>query len=218
MVGALALGIGYIGMIVALTHTSVAVVVFILSTAPLLTALMGWFALREPVRPTTIAAMGFALVGIFVMTLGEARGGQVLGFLAAVVALLGYSVFTVSLRKGRGVDMLPTIALAGVVAALLSSAAIDSFAVTGRDLALSIYLGGVALAVGLALFTVGSRHLTSAELPLVAMTEPVLAPVWVWLVVGEAVGTATVLGGAIVFGSVLIQVIFGSRAEVREGV
>ena len=211
VVGAVALGIAYNGMIVALTLTSVATVVFILSTAPFVTALLAWWVLRERVQPTTFAAMGLALFGILVMTLGEPGGGHLIGTLAAALAVLGASVFTVALRKGKDVDMLPTIALSGVVAALISSTAIDSFAMTGRDLALSIYLGGVALSVGLALFTAGSRYLTSAELPLVAMTESVLAPVWVWMVLGESVAVTTLLGGAIVLGSVLLQGFFGTR-------
>ena len=205
VVGALALGVGYNGMIVALTLTSVAMVVFILSAAPLVTGLLAWLLLRESVTRTTFAAMGIALIGILVMTLGNLDVEHLGGVLAAGVALFGYSSFTVALRKGRDVDMLPTIALSGIVAALISCVAIDSFAMTGRDLALSLYLGGVALAVGLALFTAGSRHLTSAELPLIAMTEPVLAPLWVWMVLGETVGGATLVGGAIVLGSVLFQ-------------
>jgi drug/metabolite transporter (DMT)-like permease len=211
VVGALALGVGYNGMIVALTLTSVAMVVFILSAAPLVTGLLAWLLMREQVAPTTFVAMGLALVGILVMTLGNLDSENLGGVLAAGVALFGYSIFTVALRKGKDVDMLPTVALSGVVAALISGVAVDSFAMTGRDLALSIYLGGVALAVGLALFTVGSRYLTSAELPLVAMTEPVLAPLWVWWVLGETVGVATLVGGAIVFGSVLTQGFMGVR-------
>jgi len=211
VVGALALGVGYNGMIVALTLTSVAMVVFILSAAPLVTGLLAWLLLRESVTRTTFAAMGIALIGILVMTLGSLDVEHLGGVLAAGVALFGYSSFTIALRKGRDVDMLPTVALSGIVAALISCVAIDSFAMTGRDLALSLYLGGVALAVGLALFTVGSRYLTSAELPLIAMTEPVLAPLWVWMVLGETVGGATLVGGAIVLGSVLFQSFTASK-------
>ena len=95
----------------------------------------------------------------------------------------------------------------------MSSIAIDSLAMTGRDLGLSIYLGGI-VAVGLALFTAGSRVLTSVELPLIAMTESVLAPVWVWIVLGETVGAMTLIGGAIVLGSVLVQGIYGGGGRV----
>jgi len=205
VVGAVALGVGYNGMIVALTLTSVATVVFILSTAPIATSLLAWWVLREPVGPTTLATMGVAILGVLVMTLGDSEAGHLLGALAAALAVLGYAVFTVSLRKGKDIDMLPAVALSGLVAAALSCVAIDGFAMTERDLALSAYLGGVALAVGLALFTAGSRDLTAAELPLIAMTETVLAPIWVWMLLGESVGATTWLGGAIVLAAVLIQ-------------
>ncbi len=216
VVGAIALAIAYNGMITALTHASVATVVFIFSATPLVTALLAWLVLTEPVRPRTLAAMVFALVGILVTTLGEPGHGNSIGILASVIAVLGNAVFTVALRKRRDVDMLPAVALAGVFAALMSSIAIDSFAMTGRDLALSIYLGGVVLAVGLALFTAGSRVLTSAELPLIAMTEAVLAPIWVWIVLGETVGAMTLLGGAIVLSSVLSQGIYGGGGRVAQ--
>jgi len=218
VVGAVALAVAYNGMILALTLTSVATVVFVLGAAPLMSALLGWWILRERVAPSTFTAMAVALVGIFVMTAAELGDGRVGGLVAATFALLGYAVFTVSLRKGRDVDMLPAIALSGILAAGMSSLLIDGFAMTGRDLALSAYLGGVSLAGGLALFTAGSRDLTAAELPLVAMTEVVLAPVWVWWLLGETVGTATLLGGATVLVAVLVQAAAISRpADPRGG-
>jgi len=69
------------------------------------------------------------------MTSGQPAGGSSVGILAATVTVLGYSVFTVALRKGRDVGMLPTVALSGVLAALVSSVPINGFAMTGRDLA-----------------------------------------------------------------------------------
>jgi DME family drug/metabolite transporter len=209
--GALGLAIAYNAMIVALTLTSVATVAFVLSTAPLAAGLLGWLVLGERVRPVTFVAMGLAASGMLVMGAGQLDGERLAGMFLAGLAVLGYSVFTVSLRKGASVDMLPTLALSGLLAALMSSLAIDSFAMTGRDLVLSGYLGSVSLGVGLAMFTAGSRHLSAAELPLIAMTESVLAPLWVWVALGESVTGATLIGGAIVLGSVLLQAFLASR-------
>jgi DME family drug/metabolite transporter len=207
VVGALALAVSYTGMIIALTRTTVALTVFVFSAAPLVSGALAWLVLREPMRWITGAALGVAVLGIFVMTLGESAGGHMVGIVAAIIAVFGYSTFTVALRKGRDVDMLPAVALGGVVAALTSATMIDSYAMSARDLALSGYLGAVALALGLALFTAGSRHLTSAELPLIAMTETILAPIWVWLFLGERVSATTLLGGGIVLAAVLIQAV-----------
>ena len=49
------------------------------------------------------------------------------------------------------------------------------------------------------------------------MTESVLAPVWVWVVLGETVAGATLLGGLIVLGSVLLQALrAGRRGEAAD--
>jgi drug/metabolite transporter (DMT)-like permease len=214
-VAAIGLGTAYNGMIVALSLTSVATVVFVLGATPLVTGGLAWWLLRERVRPATGVAMAIALSGIAIMTFGGSGAGHGLGVLAAGVAVLGNAVFAVALRYGRSVDMLPAVALAGVVAALLSAPWVSSLALTPRDLALCAYLGGVALAVGLALFTVGSRSLSAVELPLIAMTESVLARVWVWIVLGEEAAAATLLGGALVLGAVLLQAVRGDRTTTR---
>ena len=97
--------------------------------------------------------MLLAVAGILVMTTGDTGGGELLGYLAASAAALGYAGFSVSLRKGKDVDMMPTIALSGIVAALMSGPVAGSLAMGGRDLALTFYLGAVVMAVGLAMFT-----------------------------------------------------------------
>jgi drug/metabolite transporter (DMT)-like permease len=44
------------------------------------------------------------------------------------------------------------------------------------------------------------------------LTEVVLAPLWVWLGVGEVPGAATLAGGALVLAAVLTQTRFALRA------
>jgi DME family drug/metabolite transporter len=216
--GALGLGVAYTGMVVALSLTSVATVAFVFGATPLVTGVLAWWLLRETVRPATWAALGIALPGVVLMTFGEHGADHLLGVLAAGVAVLGSAIFTVALRKRRSVDMLPAVALAGWVAALLSAPWLDGLTLPARDLALCAYLGGVALAVGLALFTAGSRELSAVELPLIAMTESVFAPVWVWALLGEQAGAGTLLGGVLVLGAVALQARFGSSdPDARPG-
>ena len=216
-VGALGLASAYNGMIFALDLTSVATVVFVLGATPLVTGVLGWWLLGESLRPATWAALAIAFAGVLVMTLGGSGGGHVLGVLAAGVAVLGSAAFTVAVRKGRGVDMLPAVALAGFLAAAFAIPTLDGWALPLHDLVLCAYLGAVALAVGLALFTIGARSLRAVELPIIAMVESVLAPIWVWLWIGEAIGAATLAGGVLVFVAVLLQARLGARGGAPAG-
>lgn len=209
VLGALSLALSYLTGMYAFATTSVANAAFMISVAPLLAGLLGWLLLRETIRPTTWAAMALALVGVVVMTATASGSGNAAGNLAALGSAATYALFTVILRRNRGVDMLPMVALSGVFAMGLGALAADGLAVTEHDRVLSWLLGSVALAFGLTLYTAGSKYLTSAELPLVAMTETVLAPVWVWIAIGEAITPSAALGGLVILAAVVIQGWFG---------
>ena len=77
-------------------------------------------------------------------------------------------------------------------------------------------MGAAQLGVGLILYTRASRHLPAAELQLVATAELVLAPLWVWIGVGETPDAATLVGGGLIVLAILAQA-FGAweRASAR---
>ena len=72
-------------------------------------------------------------------------------------------------------------------------------------------MGTVQVGLGLTVFTIGARHVPAVELALVAMTELVLAPVWVWLGVGEVPSAFTLAGGAIIMTAISYQALSGVR-------
>ena len=61
----------------------------------------------------------------------------------------------------------------------------------------------------------GSRRVPAAEVSLLLLSEPILAPIWVWLFVGEAPSSMALVGGLIVFGAVAAQAIAGVLWERR---
>ena len=67
LLGSVAIAAVNICFIFSLTHTTVANTMFVLSAAPLFTALLGWIVLGETVRRSVWIAMGVALFGMGVM-------------------------------------------------------------------------------------------------------------------------------------------------------
>ena len=94
--------------------------------------------------------------------------------------------------------MIPAICLAGVVSAGLGLAMMDSLAISRHDLLLCLFLGVVQYTGGFVLLALGARYLPAAEVALLALSEIVLAPIWVWIGVGEVPALATLVGGGIV--------------------
>jgi drug/metabolite transporter (DMT)-like permease len=72
-------------------------------------------------------------------------------------------------------------------------------------------MGAVQVGGGLTVFTLGARHVPVAELMLLSLTELALAPIWVWLAVGEVPSPSTLLGGAIIIGAITYQAFSGTR-------
>lgn len=211
LVVALALGGAFIAFIFAMLLTTVAQAVFILSAAPFFAALLGLAVLRERVAALTWVSMAAALAGIGVMMGQGLVGGALLGSLVALAACLGYAAAIVALRAGRRVDMMPATCLAGVFAGGVCFFLAGDLAIGGRDLTFALLLGSAQIGLQYLLITLSARHVPAAQIALVMLVEVVLAPLWVWLGVGEAPSSATLLGGAIVLAAVLAQTLHALR-------
>ena len=216
-IAALSLVFAYSGAIFSMQTTSVANAMLLFATAPFMAAVLGWIVLRERVRRATWVAVLIAIGGIAVMVSDQTGAGTVLGSLAALGSALGFACFTVALRAGKSVEMLPAVFLSGLFA-LVMMGSICLF--TGDGFILSRYDGGIALGMGvfqvgagLVLFTLGSRSLPAAELALLSLAEVVLGPVWVWLFLGETVGLNTLIGGCILLAAIAGNALSGIRRK-----
>ena len=191
----------YIG---SLTRTTVANTNVLMSVSPFLAALAGRFLLREAVPPRTWVAMSIAFAGIVVMFAGSLGGGRTLGNLLALGVSVCFAAQLTVLRKFHAsVDMLPQVLVAGAISVVVALVPAHPLAASGSDLAILALMGCVQLGTGCLLATAASKHLSATELGLIALLEPILGPVWVWVLLGEIPGAATLTGGTIVLAAVL---------------
>jgi drug/metabolite transporter (DMT)-like permease len=217
LLGGLCLMGAFVAWVHALQLTTVANAAFVLATMPFLAALLARLLLGEPVRRATWCAMAAATVGVAVIAAPGLGPGPLAGMLLVLVSCVCFALFSVTLRRARGLDSTPSL----LIGALLSAAACavvlvlgrgpDALAIGGRDLLACAAMGIVQIGCGLIAFTMGSRDLPAVDLLLLAQTEVVLAPVWAWLVIGEVPAVWTLLGGAIVLVAVIAQAVMGTR-------
>ena len=212
---ALVLGLGSICYIYAILWTTVANAVFIIGSAPLATAFVGWLVLGEKTSRFGIAAMLVSLCGIGLMFADGLLEGRWLGNVAAFGVVASFVVFLMIIRGRRGVDMLPATCLSGVVMGSVALLFVESLALTPRDLAITITMGCLQFGVGFWCFTVASRYIMASEVALFSLSESILAPIWVWIGVGERPSLLTLAGSAVVLVSVSAYCVSGIRAERR---
>ena len=202
---ALVLGTGFVAYVFALLTTTVANALFIFSAAPFFAALLGWFLLGERVPLRTCIAIGGAVMGLGIMVGAGVAGGHYLGNLIALWLPISYAIAVVLVRRSTQPDMLLALFLAAFVATLLSLVFIGSFSVSWWDFGVSVYLGIFQVGAGFTLLILGARYVPAAQVGLLALLEPVLAPIWAWFTVSEFPTVATLWGGVIILSAVAVD-------------
>lgn len=92
----------------------------------------------------------------------------------------------------------------------------ESLRISGHDLLIAVTLGVVQLAFQYILITTGSRYVPAAEVALLGRTATGLAPIWVWIGVGEVPSNITLIGGAVVLSVVAVHSVYGLNARPAE--
>jgi drug/metabolite transporter (DMT)-like permease len=197
------LAISSAAFFVALNHAPVASVLFMQALAPILAAALGT-VLGDPVERRTWLAMLVAVAGVAVMVGGPGSPGA-LGLALSFLMTLSFAAALVATRHHREVSMAPATCLSQLVVLVCAAPFASPSTAGGRDLFLLATLGIAQIGLGFVLLTVGARLIPAGEVALITLLEIVLGPLWVWLALSEQPSTATLIGGAIVLGAVLLE-------------
>lgn len=201
--------------IVALNHTSIAHVLVLQATTPILAGLFALWTMREPLSPRTWMAMLLAVVGIAVMV-GVPRGANALGELMAFLSPLSFAVVIVVARRHRHISMTPATALAQLMLIAFGLPFVHPGQLDGADVGWLALLGLGQQGFGLVFFTMGARLIPAAAMGLILLLESVLGTVWGWLGTAEGPNASTVLGGLVVLAAVAIKLREDNARAARE--
>jgi DME family drug/metabolite transporter len=224
-IAGIALGLAGLAFIMSLFYTTVAQAIFMVGIAPFTAAMLGWWILGERVKSATWTAMVIALCGLAIMLWGTASGGFN-GNVLALYSAFCFSCYSVLLRWGQKTDMTASIVWNAIFLILFSTVillvpnvlrdgtGVQTLVVGWWNFLVIAAMGLVQLSLGLVLFTKGSRTVPAAELALLALAEPMLGPIWVWLAFGEVPALTTLVGGAVILSALVFQILATARRNV----
>jgi DME family drug/metabolite transporter len=193
--------------VMATKLTTSAAAIFLQSTAPIWVLLLSPLLLGEPVRRRELPFLAVAAVGLLLVFLGSRDPAATaprpgLGNALALASGLAYALLIITMRRlaraGDGPDRsMPAMVLGNGLAFLvcLPFALPVAGASVGDTLAIG-YLGVVQIGLAYWLFNRGLRVLRAIEVSLLALLEPVLNPLWTWLLHDERPTPLALLGGA----------------------
>ena len=206
----------FVCFMIALTKTTVANTLIVMSVSPLVTALLAWLFLKQMIPQRTWIAIAAAFIGIcamFAQSLGGVGGQHLQGMLIALAVPFAAAVNLIAIKRaGHCVDLIPAVFLGSLFSVLLMLPLAWPLQASLHDVSLLAMLGVFQLGLPCMLMVMAAKSLSAPEVSLLALLEVLLGPVWTWLGAGEVPATATRAGGAVV----LVALVFNEMAGGRK--
>lgn len=206
----------FVCFMIALTKTTVANTLIMMSVSPLLTAFLAWMLLKQHIPLRTWIAIAAAFVGIswmFVSGMSEVGGQHLVGMLIASAVPVAAAINLIAIKRaGHGVDLIPAVLLGSVFSAVLMLPLAWPMQTSWHDIGILATLGFFQLGLPCMLMVRAAKHLTAPEVSLLALLEVLLGPLWTWLGAGEVPANETLAGGAVVIGALLFNELAALRS------
>lgn len=183
-------------------------------TAPIYIALMGSWFLGERTKPSDWLMITTCIAGMILFFFDSLGPGQLIGNLLGVLSGITFAFLAIFLRKQKAVSNLESILLGNALVALVGIPFLIMDPPDLRSLSALTLMGAIQLALPYVLYAKAIRHVTALDSILVPIIEPLLNPLWVFLLIGERPGMWAVIGGIIILSAVTIR----SALLVREKV
>jgi drug/metabolite transporter (DMT)-like permease len=132
----------------AMKHTTVANVLFIISTQTFMLAVAGYFVLKEKINLSTFVAIILAGIGIYIMIGTKISNGTALGNAFAFITPLCFTTIVIIIRKFHQTDMVPAVALSGIFCMAAGAIMTGNLSINVHDLILAFLFGSLQYAPG----------------------------------------------------------------------
>lgn len=193
---------------VAIQNTSISNTLVIISTSPMFGALFSWIFLKEKPKIITWVAMVIIFVATTAIMYNSFGSGGLVGDISAFGTSILMAITFTAMRRYKEVNMIPAMAISGVVAALM---AIPLILVSSSSFLLSaeaipyLVATGILVPIAFALITSGPRYITAPEVGLIMPLETVLGSFLGWLFLREQPSELTLIGGILIIATLIIH-------------
>jgi drug/metabolite transporter (DMT)-like permease len=197
--------------------TTAANAIFLQYTAPIYVVLLAFWFLREKPSRTDWVSMFVIFAGLMLFFGDKLSTNGFYGNVLAILSGVTSAVMVVSFRAQKDGAPAESALIASLAMAVFGFPSIFKETWTATNWLIIAYLGLFQIGLAFVFFTKGIKHIPALEANLVGTLEPVLNPVWVFLFLGERMGTYALLGGLVVLGGVALSAVGSARAAKENG-
>jgi len=194
-----------ITFIISIQNTNVANTLVMIATAPMLSAVLGSFFLKEiPDKKTWIAIVVTFLSAVYIFY-DSLKLGNFLGDFYGFITALGLAIGANIIRAVKSKDLVPAAVIGKLLVALFALIYVDDLRLLENDKIIVPLMCIMCVGIPFVLVTIAPRFITAAEVNLFFLLETILGPIWVWFIIKEQPSIETIYGGIIIIFTIAIH-------------
>ena len=175
-------------------------------TAPVYVALFGYMFLGEKSTFIDWITILILLGGLTLFFLDDLSFDGYLGNTLAILSGMSFAALTITLRKQKDNNPSDSILLGNILTLIIGLPIIISeTSFNLHSIILILILGIIQLGIPYIFYTTAIKHVTALDAIIFPIIEPILNPILVFFILGEALGPWAFLGGLLVLGSVVFR-------------
>ena len=214
LLGGITTSIGFIAYIISMTETTVANVLFIISTQTIWLAIFGYLFLKEKISLKTFFSIILAMTGISVMIGGSLDTGSLFGNLVALFIPINFAFLILLIRKFSKLDLVPALFYGGIIIIIVAFFLSDTILVSKHNLLVGFLLGTFQHACGFICIVIGARSTPAVVVGLLMLVETLLGPFWVFIFLNEIPPMSVFIGGGIIIIAVIFKTLEQKYSKV----
>ena len=175
-------------------------------TAPVYVALFGYMFLGEKSSFIDWITILILLAGLTLFFLDDLSFDGYLGNALAILSGMFFAALTITLRRQKDNNPSDSILLGNILTLIIGlPILISETSFNLHSIILILILGIVQLGIPYIFYTTAIKHVTALDAIIFPIIEPILNPILVFFILGEALGSWAFLGGLLVLGSVAFR-------------
>lgn len=209
--GAICYATTVIAFMVANKMTTGANAILLQYTAPIYVALFGTFFVKEKTTKVDWITIGAVVIGMIFFFIGDLDTENMWGNFWAVISGISFAGIAITLRMQKDASPLESILLGNIITAIVGIPFMFQAIPSPLSWVGLVLMGTIQLGLPYILYAKAIKSISALEATLIPVIEPILSPLWIFLIVGEVPGKWAIFGGIIVLFSVTARSLYMLR-------
>ncbi|KRQ85804.1 threonine and homoserine efflux system [Caloramator mitchellensis] len=195
--------------------TTAANAIMLQYTAPIFVAFLSYIVLKEKVEKIDWITIFIVFLGMILFFIGKLETKNFLGNLLSILSGITYALLAIYMRKQKDKSPEESLIIGNLITAVISIPFMLQSMPSKMSWLGLLLLGTIQLGLPYLLYAKAIKHITAIEAVLIPVIEPLLNPLWTFLVLNERPTPWALLGGFVVLSAITFNQVYKLKRRLE---